>query len=375
MTVAPSPMDNPFVYSRPVAPEALIDRKREAAELLDLLRGGHHCRLSAPRRYGKTSLLHKVRADAEFEGLPTVYVNFYGILSLEEAVARLERGYRELRGPLARWVAGKLESIGLSVGTPLGTVSGSATPRGGAERRLHELLDLPRQLFTRSGTRAIVCFDEFQEVLSPRVALDGVIRSVIEQHRDEAAYVFAGSHPGMMRALFEERERPFFGQARAMALAPLAPEDVAEHVGALFEATDRNVGRAVAPLLSTARGHPQRVMLLSHFLWERTARGERADESDFSEALAVVQGELAEAFERTWRSLDDGERRAVVALLTSTGAPTLAAGLAAADAPRTTIVEALGRLTDAGVIQSREGRQELVDPLFAGWVARGRADA
>ena len=92
---------NPFVYSRPVEPEDLIDREEEAARLVELAEGGHHSRLSAPRRYGKTSLLGKVRADAEAIGMASVYVNFYGILSAEDATQRIERGYRGLRRPLA----------------------------------------------------------------------------------------------------------------------------------------------------------------------------------------------------------------------------------------------------------------------------------
>lgn len=362
-------MDNPFVYSRPVPPADLIDREPETAKLLELLRGGHNCRLSAPRRYGKTSLLQRLGVAADLEGLPTVYVNFYGLLSLEEAVERLDRGYRELRGPLVRWVAGRLQSLALS--TPLGTASATAG-RHGAEQRLHELLDLPSQLFARSGARVLVCFDEFQETLSTRTPLDGAIRSAIERHGDQASYVFAGSHPGMMRALFEARERPFYGQARPLRLAPLAAEDIAPYLGDAFEAGGRDIGTALRSLLTIARGHPQRVMMLAHHLWERTPRGATADEATFAEALLAAMEELSEAFDRTWRGLGDAERRALVAIVTSDGRPTSAAALNRADIPRTTLVEALGRLTDAGLIDD-DGA--IVDPLLARWLVVGRADA
>ena len=368
-------MPNPFVYSKPVAPEALIDRNQERTQLLELLQGGHNCRLSAPRRYGKTSLVHNVRAVADREGTPTVYVNFYGILSLEEAVARLERGYRQLRGPLARWVTGKLEGLSVSLSTPAGSLGVSGMARRAPERLLHELLDLPAQLFARSGARVLVCFDEFQEVLSTRFALDGAIRSAIEAHHDEAAYLFSGSHPGMMRALFEDRERPFYGQARAISLAPLAAEDVADYVGSQFESTRRDVTAALRPLLAVSQGHPQRAMMLAHFLWEMTPRDGVADESTFGEALEVVLEELAEAFDRTWRGLDDGQRRTLLAVVISDGRPTRAAALEAADVPRSTVAEALARLRDAGFVFDHDGRVRLVDPLLALWVTRGRADA
>jgi hypothetical protein len=369
-------MDNPFVYAKPVPPADLIDREREVEDVLALLRGGHNCRLSAPRRYGKTSLVQAVRARAELEGSATVYVNFYGILSIEEAVARLERGYRELRGPLARWIAGKLASMNLSVTTPVGGFAVAWSDTSAApERALLELLELPRQLFERTGERVLVCFDEFQEVLSPRTPLDGAIRSVIEQHYEQAGYLFAGSQSGMMRALFEDRERPFYGQARAVPLGPLASDDLAEYIGARFERSGRDADAALRPLLEVVQGHPQRAMLLSHFLWERTDRGERADESTFSDALEAAEDELAEAFDRAWRGMDDGERRTLAAVAVSGGRPTRSQALEAVDARRSTVVEALVRLRDEGHLAETDGTWRFVDPLFARWVARGRVEA
>jgi uncharacterized protein len=368
-------MDNPFVYAKPVAPEQLIDRQHELAELLSLLRGGHNCRLAAPRRYGKTSLVGKLRADAELGGTPTVYVNFYGILSVDEAAARLEHGYRELRGPLARWVTGKLASMNISVPTPIGGLSvGGTRSQQDSERALLELLELPRQIFRRNGERVLVCFDEFQEVLSTRTPIDGAIRSVIEQHHDEAGYLFAGSQPGMMRALFDDRERPLYGQARAVQLGPLASEDLAEYIAGRFEHTGRDVGDALRPLLELVHGHPQRAMLLAHFLWERTGKDERADESTFTEALDVVSDELSEAFDRAWRGLDDGERRTLAAVVVSGGRPTRSDALDTVDVPRTTVVEALVRLRDAGHVAEVDRVWHLIDPLFARWIAEGRLD-
>jgi uncharacterized protein len=368
-------VENPFVYAKPVPPHELIDRHDDIENLLSLFRGGHNCRLTAPRRYGKTSLVHGVRAKAELEGTATVYVNFYGILSVEEAVARLERGYRDLRGPLARWAAGKLASMRVSVSTPVGSLTvGGSSSRPAAEAALLQLLELPRQLFERSGERVLVCFDEFQEVLSPRTPIDGAIRSVIEQHYNEAGYIFAGSHPGMMRALFDDRERPFYGQARAVPLAPLSSEDLAEFIGARFEDSGRDVGDALGPLLDVTRGHPQRAILLAHFLWERTVRGERADETTFTDALEAVDQELHEAFDRSWRGMTDGERRTLAAVVWSGGRPTRSQALGTVDIPRTTVVEALVRLRDEGHLTESNGGWLFIDPLFERWVAQGRLE-
>ena len=51
---------NPFIYSRPIAPDDVIDRDAEIRELLGHVVGGHYVRLYAPRKFGKTSLLRAI---------------------------------------------------------------------------------------------------------------------------------------------------------------------------------------------------------------------------------------------------------------------------------------------------------------------------
>jgi hypothetical protein len=85
---------NPFVYSRPIPPDEVIDRDDETAALLQAVVGGHYVRLYAPRKYGKTSLLRRVLREAErSEGMTTVLVDLYGVLSLADVAVRIERAY------------------------------------------------------------------------------------------------------------------------------------------------------------------------------------------------------------------------------------------------------------------------------------------
>ena len=85
---------NPFVYSRPIAPDEIIDRDEETAKLLQWAVGGHYVRLYAPRKFGKTSLLGRVLRDGEREeGLIPIMVDLYGVLSIADIAVRIERAY------------------------------------------------------------------------------------------------------------------------------------------------------------------------------------------------------------------------------------------------------------------------------------------
>src|SRR6266487_2611870 len=87
---------NPFVYSRPISPDEIIDRDEETRALLKNAVGGHFLRLYAPRKYGKTSLLKRALADGERqEGLVPVLVDLYGVVSMADVAVRFERAYSQ----------------------------------------------------------------------------------------------------------------------------------------------------------------------------------------------------------------------------------------------------------------------------------------
>ena len=188
---------NPFRFSGPLAPEEMIDRDPEAEDLLALAEGGHSFRLVGPRRYGKTTLLRRVLAGAERQGMATVLVDLQDVLSIAEIVVRIERGYQRLKGPIRRNVENFFRSwnIGLSLGGGGFTAKLQQNPHVDAESVLLRLLELPAALFDRDGTTSLVVFDEIQDVLAVTGA-DGKIRSVIQHQTDAATYAFAGSAPG-----------------------------------------------------------------------------------------------------------------------------------------------------------------------------------
>lgn len=77
-----------------------------------------------------------------------------------------------------------------------------------------------------------------------------------------------------------------------------------------FARSSREIGDILEPLLATVRGHPQRAMLLAHFLWERTPRGEECDAASWQQALGDVYLELRDELSSIWNGLGDAERRA-----------------------------------------------------------------
>jgi hypothetical protein len=363
---------NPFVYDRPLPPDELIDRESEIALMLGLADAGQTARLSGPRRYGKTTLVRKLLAEADKRGMATVYVDFDRVVSLEGASERVEAAYRrQLQGPIRRTAANVIRTLRPRVGAGAAGLRGEIAPavEHDARRVLERMLDLPIDIYKKHGKRTLVAFDEFQDVLRIGSEAEGLIRSHIQHQAVEAAYIFAGSHPGLMLALFSDRERPLFGQARPIQLGPLEEAALGDYIEKRFEQTGRSAGEALDSLLALVRGHPQRAMLIAHHLWEQTPGGETADLDTFAAALEAVDRELREAFERTWERLRTNEARALAALAASSESLFHQRTLAHFGLSKSGAEQGRDKLIEYGEVQRLEdGRLVIVDPLLERWV-------
>ena len=366
---------NPFVYSHPLAPDDIIDRDDETRRVLTNAVGGHFVRLYAPRKYGKTSLLRRVLRDAEeHEGMTPILVDLYGVLSIRDVAVRFERAYaRQLKGKTRSRIEEFLQSTGL--GLSLGALGISARlqldPRSDPLPALHALLDLPFRLEEGGGFRALIVLDEFQDITKVR-EMDALLRSHIQFQGEVASFVFAGSEPALMRELFEQKERPLYGQAVPMRLERLADADIAEYIVRRFRETGRSVGDALNPLIGLAAGHPQRAMLLAHRLWDEVADGGTATLRDWTSAHEAALGELQPEFDAHWRRLSTNEQKVLRAVIAGAGSPFQQRVIDQLDLRKSTARAALTGLIADATVEAGGGRYSFVDPLFAEWIGRLR---
>jgi hypothetical protein len=364
---------NPFVFDRPLAPDQLIDRADELQGLLGLALGGQSSRLAAPRRYGKTTLLRALVASIEEEDFVGTLLDFSHVTSLADVIARFEQGYEEGldRGSLrALWrtlrrrltVEGHVGVPGDVAGVSLSVASADA---GGLLTRLHHLLEIPREVHERTGRECLVVLDEFQDLLSAIDDIDGILRSHIQHHHGICSYVFAGSEPSLMVELFGDRRRPLFGQARAAELGPLPAAALAEWLEERLAGRGRLAER-IDELVAFAGGHPQRAMMLAHFLWEE----DPDDPAAFERAREKAVHEAREGLEQTWAALSASERKVLGAIVNGARQTTGRAALERTGLGKGSAAYATKRLIAEGVARvSLDGLPSVVDPLLAFWLS------
>lgn len=365
---------NPFDHQRPVLRPLLIDRLDELDALQRAAGDTLAIRLAAPRRFGKTSLLNAHIAAMRETGHRAVRIDLSKVATIADVAGRTARAYASLPAGRERVVDRVLARLGVTIG-PGGVslrVAGSSSPPRPEHARdvLAELLDVPRLLHDADGDLTVVCLDEFQDLLTADEKLDGLVRSVVQHHDAGVAYVYAGSAPSLMRALFADRERPLFGQARPLELPPLPAE--ASVADLLRLAEDHGVpldAFEVRRLVELSDGHPQRMMLLASHLFELT---DREDEAADLAAIALdhALAETRDVHQGVWDGLRRAERATLTALADGdppTGERTAQEHRIA----RSSLQSALERLVAEEVhVLLRDGRPTLADPLLREWLTR-----
>lgn len=365
---------NPFSYDRPLAPDDAIDRASERELLAELAEGGQTSRLAAPRRYGKTTLLGALAAQLRAERWLVCVADFSRCRAVEDVAERVYDGWRralDKRGTRTLWrrVTSEVESS-LEAGIP--GVARAGVRRRSAGRgdrplaRLHALLALPERIAAAEHRRMLVVFDEFQDLLTAGDDLDGLVRSHVQHHAGLASYCYAGSQASLLRALFEDRRRPLFGQAREVTLAPIDAAAMAEWVGARFEAAGRPLPAESAEALAAgAAGHPQRAAMVAHFLWRQPRLDEAAVRAAEAEALRAAAGEL----EQLWSALTRPQRQVLGAVAEGRSHLLGHSSLEAMGLGKSTAQAARDALLAEGQIRREGSDLTIADPFVTRWLA------
>jgi AAA+ ATPase superfamily predicted ATPase len=89
-------MINPFSV-KVISPDGpFCDRISELKELSSYAKSAANVVIYSPRRYGKTSLVQRVQADVKKAGVLAVYIDFFGLSSIDDIAKRVARGVYEM---------------------------------------------------------------------------------------------------------------------------------------------------------------------------------------------------------------------------------------------------------------------------------------
>jgi len=308
----------PFKYGGVVQLPYFIDREREVEELTMSLGSGANVILYSPRRYGKTSLVHRVSQELESQGITVVYLDFFQVNSREKfLISYLRAIFDKSSGweKMLRRISGFIRSARLMLtmneeGKPV--LSLEAHP-GSSSVLFEEVVNLPEKLADKK--RWVVVFDEFQEVENfDGESFEKELRASI-QHHQRVNYVLMGSRKHLLLGIVTRRNRAFYNFGKLIRLQKI-PAEVwlpflkkgIEQVG--LKATDA----LAAAIVEEADNIPFYVQYLAFEVVETGLIDGRIHEGTISIALERMMTNQEDYFRALWESVSYTQQQTMLAL-------------------------------------------------------------
>lgn len=233
-------LENPFLIRGYAGPEYFCDRVSETAQLVEAITNGRDVTLVAPRRYGKTGLIHNA-----FRHLSKTHATVYlDIFALDDLTAFVQAFSSAVVGVLDS----KAESVGRRILSFFKSCRPTIVPRDdgtlefsfniaptAAKATLKETFDY----IASHDQKIVIAIDEFQQVREfPETGVEALLRSYI-QFVPNAHFIFAGSKKHMMDDMFVSPKGSFYQSTQLMALGPIDEMAYVDFAGRFFRNAER----------------------------------------------------------------------------------------------------------------------------------------
>ena len=265
---------NPFSYGTVVKESNFYDRKKECTKIVATLSGGNNMVLYAPRRFGKTSLVFKAMEVLEAMGFLCIYFDFMPVFSAESFVRLYAKALAAKQSNLSKFTqmfASIIKNIRPTLsfgqdGKPEFSIDFAGSQID--ETLIAQLLDMPEHL-TGKNKRAVVFFDEFQEVNKLKdIHFEALLRSKIQLQR-RTNYLFLGSKTHLLAEMFNNKNRAFYHSAAQMTIESLPQQDTIAFLQSRFAASNISIDNDTANYLITAAANiPHYIQFLASEIWQ-----------------------------------------------------------------------------------------------------------
>ncbi len=253
-------INNPFVTYGYKGPDYFCDREEETRKLMRALANERNVTLIAPRRMGKTGLIHHVfnAISNENAEIRCFYLDILGTRSLQQfvelfaskVIGKLETPTQQVLARLTSFFSRWRPKIELDPFTGTPSLGLDIAPSE-ARESLQSVFEYLRQ----SGRRCYVAIDEFQQILAYNdEGVEALIRSYV-QFLPNVYFIFAGSEQHMMEEMFLSAKHPFYLSSQILSLGPIDREAYYDFANAWFCDASDGLPREVFDLIyDTAEG-------------------------------------------------------------------------------------------------------------------------
>lgn len=282
---------NPFVIVGYEGPEYFCDRAEETSKIIDAVKNGRNLTLIAPRRYGKTGLLHNA-----YNSLGDDYIKIYIDIF---ATRNLNDFTKTLASAVVGAIDTPIEKAMLQVGKFFKSCRPTILPQENGmpkfsfdiapqqtETTLKEIFEY---LKDHKG-KVVIAIDEFQQILEyPEKGTEALLRSYV-QNVPWVRFLFSGSRHHLMGEMFLSSKHPFYQSTDILSLPVIKREKYAEFASCHFAKAGHIFNREVFNVLyDRFRGVTWYIQMLLNRIW-----GKQEGLKDVSQITDVINEMVAE---------------------------------------------------------------------------------
>jgi hypothetical protein len=228
-------------FFNPGSGKNLVGREDEIKFITEQCCLGQNVVLSAPRRFGKTTLMQDILSKLRERNFFTAYIDIFPVTSINHLSAEISESVLKNVELDQEFIAMKNQPEQLRKHPKFRHVAESFefllrfNEKNPANYPLlSDCLDFAEQFSIRYKKRMVFVFDEFGDLLKFE---DGkllrLIKSKIQKHIN-TSYIFTGSYDAVLKSLFEGAKAPLVRSARKLSLQEIDQNTLANHFRAYF---------------------------------------------------------------------------------------------------------------------------------------------
>lgn len=267
---------NPFPIYGYFGPDYFCNRTREKDAIISALRNGRNITLYAPRRIGKTGLIHHV-----FHHLGKkwncVYLDVQEAFSFKDftnsllaAVLNAVSANNSLLKKFQEWL--------LTLRPVM-----SANPHSGSlQLEIDFSSDAQQRTTVKEALRlldsfgpGVIALDEFQQINAwdaNTVSIEGWLRAEV-QHLKNIRFIFSGSQFHLLSEMFTSAKRPFYASTQALSVGKIDPKDYTAFIQRHFKDHKLKINTPeIDQVISWADGNTYNIQLLCNRVFSKTKK-------------------------------------------------------------------------------------------------------
>ncbi|MDD5675507.1 MAG: ATP-binding protein, partial [Chitinivibrionales bacterium] len=309
---------NPFIYGENVRGTAFINREKEIRDLEKDLTDSQKIFLISPRRYGKTSLILKVKRALEEKKVKVAYVDLFKCSSLEQMAAALAKELSKFEGVTFEKVFKFIKDI-IAALRPIISIDkeGEVSVQIDAKPKepetlsiLEDLLNYTQRYAAKHPARAVIMLDEFQEVLKfGDQKIEKFLRAIVQTH-NRVGYVFCGSKKEIIEGMVMNKSRAFYGIGPIISLDKINTTTWETHLSKTFGKHGFKYDRII-PELIVQKAHeiPYYIQYLAHELYDDYFSSKKIEVKHINETIKNVVKRNLSSYETIWENLTGMQQR------------------------------------------------------------------